>query len=99
MALGFRYGRYRAARHFGALLGFRDFRLQENEYGPEALKVRSQIVPCGTAQFNLGPSRPPATHSSSAIGGNTKIVEAKRNRASFIWSRLLGVKQTLSAEP
>lgn len=39
MALGVRYGRYRATRHFRALLGFRDFCLQENEYCPETLKV------------------------------------------------------------
>jgi hypothetical protein len=46
MALGFRYGRYRATRYFSALLSFRDFCLQENEYCPEVLKVRSQIFPC-----------------------------------------------------
>jgi hypothetical protein len=45
MALGFRYGRYRATRHFSALLGFRDFWLQKSECCPEVLKVRSQIVP------------------------------------------------------
>ena len=48
MALGFRYGRHRATCHFSALLGFRDFCLQENECCPEALKARSQIVPCDT---------------------------------------------------
>jgi hypothetical protein len=48
MALGFRYGGNRATRHFSALLGFRDFCLQENKCCPEALKVRSRIVPCDT---------------------------------------------------
>ena len=42
MALGFRYGRYRATRHFSALLGFRDFCLQENEYCPEALRLEAR---------------------------------------------------------
>lgn len=54
MVLGFRYGRYRATRHFSALLGFRDFCLQENKYCPEALKVRRQIVPCDTPVRLLG---------------------------------------------
>jgi hypothetical protein len=42
MALGFRYGRHRATRHFRALLGFRDFCLQENEYCPEALRLEAR---------------------------------------------------------